>query len=145
MVDYTKRRNLNRGYMKLDVWQKSLELYKIVWRILTDAKIDFKLRAQAADAAQSVSSNIAEGYSRRSINEYMQHLYISLGSLSEVLTRLIGFRETGQITPDQFEQIDILHYEVENKLWNLIKSLENKKKNGTWVDRISEESPGYDV
>jgi four helix bundle protein len=140
-----ERRNLNRGYMKLDVWQKAIALYNLVWKIVIDAKIDFKLRAQSADAAQSVASNIAEGYSRRSINEYMQHLYISLGSLSEVLTRLIGFRETGQITPDQSEQIDILHYEVENKLWHLIKSLENKKKDGTWIDRISEESPGYDV
>ena len=133
-MDYTKRRNLNRGYMMLEVWQKAIALYNLVWGIMIDAKIDFKLRAQAADAAQSVASNIAEGYSRRSINEYMQHLYVSLGSLSEVLTRLISFRETGQITPEQFEQVDILHYEVENK-----------KSEGTWIDRISEESPEYEV
>jgi four helix bundle protein len=131
--------------MKLEVWQKAIALYNLVWGIMIDAKIDFKFRAQAADAAQSVASNIAEGYSRRSINGYMQHLYVSLGSLSEVLTRLIGFRETRQITPDQFEQVDILHYKVENKLWNLVKSLENKKSEGTWIDRISEESPEYEV
>jgi four helix bundle protein len=97
------------------------------------------------DAVQSVSTNIAEGYSRRSINEDMRHLYIALGSLSEMLTRLIAFREMGQMTPEQCEEVDILHYEVENKLWNLIKSLESKRADGTWNDRISEESAEYEV
>ncbi len=107
--------------------------------------IDFKLRAQASDAAQSIASNIAEGYSRRSINEYMQHRYNSLGSLSGLLSRIIGFRETGQITNERFEEFDSLHYEVENKLWNLVKSLEQKKRDGAWIDRISETSPEYEV
>ena len=70
MVDYTKRRNKNRGYMKLDVWHKSIDLYKLVYRIVyIENKIEFKIRAQIADAAQSVAGNIAEGYCRRSILE----------------------------------------------------------------------------
>jgi four helix bundle protein len=73
--------------MTLRAWHKAIDLYKLVCKIVyTDSKIDFKLRAQIADAAQSVSSNIAESYSRRSINEYIQHIYIALGSLSETLT-----------------------------------------------------------
>ena len=76
MAEYTKFRNKNRGYMKLDVWQKFMQLSTLVWRIVyKENSIDFKLRTQIADAAQSVSSNIAEGYSRRSINEYIQFLY----------------------------------------------------------------------
>ncbi len=64
MTEYTRFRNKNRGYMKLRVWHKAVELYRLVCRIVyTDNKIDFKLRAQIADAAQSVSSNISEGYS----------------------------------------------------------------------------------
>ncbi|MFH2003950.1 MAG: four helix bundle protein [Bacteroidota bacterium] len=143
MKEYTVRKNINRGYMKLDVWQLAMQLYKLVWQIVKDLKIDFKLRAQIIDAAQSVSSNIAEGYSRRSINEYIQHLYIALGSLSETLTRIIGLKETNQITDEQFERIDILHYEVENKLIRLIESLEKKKNDGTWINRISEEFTEY--
>jgi four helix bundle protein len=112
MKEYSMRRNLNRGYMKLDVWHKAIELYRMVWRLVNEAKLDFKLRSQIADAAQSVSANIAEGYSRRSINEYMQHLYISLGSLSETLSRTIAFLEAGQITNTQFEEQDALHYEL---------------------------------
>lgn len=145
MKEYTIRKNINRGYMKLDVWQLAMQLYKLVWEVVKDMKIDFKLRAQIVDAAQSASSNIAEGYSRRSINEYIQHLYIALGSLSETLTRIIGLREINQISEGQFESIDVLHYEVENKLLRLIESLERKKDDGTWINRISEDITTYNI
>jgi len=111
MEEYTKFRNENRGYMKLRVWHKAIELYKLVCRIVyKDNKIDFKLRAQIVDAAQSVSSNISEGYSRRSINEYIQQVYIALGSLSETLTRAVAFKAAEQISPEQFTELDTLHY-----------------------------------
>jgi hypothetical protein len=32
----------------------------------------------------------------------------------------------------------VLHYEVENKLLHLLIGLENKKEEGTWIDRISD-------
>ena len=143
MTEYTIYKNLNRGYMKLDVWQKAIELYKLVWKTIVDMKIDYKLRAQVADAAQSVSSNIAEGYSRRSIKEYIQFLYIALASLSETITRIIALKAASQIQEIHFDKIDILHYELENKLLRLIESLEKKKDDGTWIDRISEEDIEY--
>jgi len=125
--------------MKLDVWQKAVELYKVIWSVITEAKIELKLRAQIADAAQSVSANIAEGYSRRSLNEYVQHLYIALGSMSEVLSRSIAVRTSAQISDEQFRKIELLHYEVENKLLSLVRSLEKKKVDGTWSNRLPEE------
>ena len=77
MAEYTRRRNLNRGYMTLGVWHRSIDLYKLIHRIVyVDNRIDFKVRSQIADASQSVSANIAEGYGRRSINEYLQFLYM---------------------------------------------------------------------
>ena len=89
------------------------------------------------------SSNISEGYGRRSINEYIQFLYVALGSLAETLTRVIGLRETEQITPTQFNQIDLLHYEVENKLLRLVGSLQEKRDSGSWSSRISDEEGTY--
>ncbi len=140
MAEYTKRRNKNRGYMKLEVWQKAMELHKLVWKIVyVEIKLDFKLRAQIADAAQSISSNIAEGYGRRSIHEYIQFLYIASGSLAETLTRAIGLQVTAQISEQQFEKVDTLHYEVENKLLRLIESLEAKRATGTWIDHVADE------
>jgi hypothetical protein len=32
-MEYTKRRNLNRGYMKLEVWQQGMELFARHWRL----------------------------------------------------------------------------------------------------------------
>lgn len=80
-MNYTKRRNLNRGYMKLEVWQRGMDLFELAFRLGT-AVADFKLRSQFTDAAQSVSANIAEGYGRRSLPEYRQFLYIAKGSLA---------------------------------------------------------------
>ena len=46
MSEYSKYRNKNRGYMKLDVWHKAIELYKLIWKVVyVDNKIDFKLKA----------------------------------------------------------------------------------------------------
>ena len=28
-MEYTKRRNLNRGYMKLDAWQRGMDLFDL--------------------------------------------------------------------------------------------------------------------
>jgi four helix bundle protein len=120
MKAYTKRHNVNRGYMKLQVWLKKKK------------GVDVKLSSQILDATQSTSSNIAEGYSRRTLNEYLQHLNISLGSFGEVLTRAIGFQVIGVFNDQEFEEVDKLHFSIENKLIALIRSLQAKRKTGTW-------------
>lgn len=146
MMNYSNKRNKNRGYMKLEVWQKAMELFQLIWKtVYEDCQIDFKLRAQVADAAQSVSANIAEGYGRRSIKEYLQFLYIALASLAETLTRTIGLHMTKQIPDERFKQIDDLHFEVENRLLRLIESLEKKQDQGDWIDRIAEDEPDYET
>ncbi len=134
---FTKRWNINRGYMKLDVWQKAIDLNKLIWEYTHNrTTIDFKLRSQINDSAVSVPSNIAEGYNRRSIKDYIRFLYIALSSLSETLTRAIALLNTDVFTDKQFEGLDKLHYEVENKLLKLIESLEKKRDKSEWTDRI---------
>src|SRR6266853_677652 len=88
-MEYTKLRNLNRGYMKLEVWQRGMDLFEMAFRLAEPVK-DFKLKSQFTDAAQSVSANVAEGYGRRSLAEYLQYLYVAKGSLGEALTRAAG-------------------------------------------------------
>lgn len=143
-MEYTKLRNLNRGYMKLHVWQKAIELHQLIWKTLEGAKgVDLRLRSQILDASQSVSANIAEGYGRRSVKEYIQFLYVTSGSMAELMTRLIGLKVNLQISGENFEKADLLHYEVENKLVHLIESLEKKKLDGTWTDHIAEDLAEY--
>ncbi|HEY5991203.1 MAG TPA: four helix bundle protein [Candidatus Udaeobacter sp.] len=142
----TELRNKNSGCMKLIVWQKATELFELVWAIVfTENKIDFKLRSQIADAAQSVAANISEGYGRRSLNEYIQFLYYALGSLAETMTRAIGLKQTRQIPEARFHDIDVLHYEVENRLLRLIDKLEQKRGDENWIARIAEDPEEYAI
>lgn len=137
MEEYTKRKNVNWGYMKLEVWNEAMYLFRwICSLILEEGFVDFKLRSQLLNAAQSVSSNIAEGYCRRSIREYLQFLNIALGSSGELFTRMIGFKEIGVISKTSFEEFDVLHYSVENKLLALKKSLQAKQKEGSWIEAL---------
>lgn len=57
-------------------------------------------------------SNIAEGYGRRTKNEYVQFLHIALGSLRELDTQLIISKEVGLASPEIFapvlEEVDRL-------------------------------------
>jgi four helix bundle protein len=140
----TELRNKNRGYMKLIVWQKAIELFEVVWKIaFTEAKIDFKLRSQFADAAQSISANISEGYGRRFVTEYIQFLYYALGSMAETITRATGLRQTEQISVERFHDFNLLHYEVENRLLRLIEKLEQKRDDEDWIGRIAEDPEEY--
>ena len=140
----TELRNKNRGYMKLIVWQKAIELFELVWAmVFTENKIDFKLRSQIADSAQSVSANISEGYGRRSLNEYIQFLYYVLGSLAETMTRAIGLSQTRQIAEGRFHHVDLLYYEVETRLLRLIDKLQPKRGDENWIARIAEDPEEY--
>jgi four helix bundle protein len=134
-MEYTRRRNLNRGYIKLEVWQRGMDLFESVFRLAGPVS-DFKLKSQFTDAAQSVSANVAEGYGRRSLPEYLQFLYIAKGSLAEALTRATGLLRVELVPAATFEEFDKLHYEVENKLLALISSLESKRDHHTWQDTL---------
>jgi len=134
-MEYTKRRNLNRGYMKLEVWQRGMDLFEMAYRLAHEVS-DLKLKSQFTDAAQSVSANVAEGYGRRTLAEYLRFLYTAKGSLAEAFTRGCGFSRVHLISASEFEAFDALHYEVENKLLRLIKSLEAKRGTKEWQESL---------
>ena len=130
-----ERKNINRGFKKLRVWQDSVSLYVLAAEIFM--KFPYGIRktaSQAIDAVHSISRNIAEGYCRRSIKEYLNHLNIALGSCGEFYSCYESFRQAGQITESQYEELDKLHYKVENSLISLIKSLQRKLKEGDWEE-----------
>jgi four helix bundle protein len=121
--------------MKLEVWQRAMDLFVMAFG-LSVAIGDLKLKSQFRDAAQSVSANIAEGYGRRSLPEYIQFLYTAKGSLAEVFTRAIGMHNVKVLSGADFEKFDKLHYEVENKLLRLIEVMESKRQTADWRDSL---------
>ena len=129
------RKNINRGFKKLKVWQSAISLYVLAYKIFS--KFPFELKKVASnsiDAAHSISRNISEGYCRRSLKEYLNYLNIALGSCGEFHSCYVSFRKANQITDDEYEQLDKLHYKFENALLKLIESLQKKQKDQNWVD-----------
>src|SRR5262245_54157870 len=131
----TVRRNINRGYMKLIVWQDAAELYGLTCKIFR--KFQYELRRVASNQIASVDSvhrNIAEGYCRRGINEYLQSLNIALGSLGESVSAIHVYRRAEQISEQEFESLDVLAYKLENGMKRLIESLQYKREQHDWED-----------
>ncbi|OGU31807.1 MAG: hypothetical protein A2X67_04305 [Ignavibacteria bacterium GWA2_55_11] len=123
--------------MKLEVWKEAIELVKLVNTIVRKVPdLEFKLRSQILDAVQSISANISEGCCRRSINEYLQFINVALGSTGELMTRMIGLKVIDRLSESDFETFDKAHYSVENKLLALKKSLQQKRKDGTWQEEL---------
>ncbi len=95
-----------------------------------------KSRNNILDAAHSISRNIAEGYCRRNLKEYLNFLNIALGSCGEFYSGIISFKEITMINENNFEKIDELNFKVENELIGLIKSLQKKQKEGEWENEF---------
>ncbi len=75
----SERRNKNRGYQQLHVWQDAIELYRLVCEVFRPFPYELKkVASQNIASVDSVHCNVAEGYCRRSIKEYIQHLYMRL-------------------------------------------------------------------
>ena len=132
-----ERKNKNRGYMQLRVWQDAIEFYQLCCEVFRQFPYELKrVASQGIASADSVHRNIAEGYCRRSIREYLQFLYIALGSLGESVSGLHAYHQARQISDDNFERLDALAYKLENGMLKLIESLEMKKTTGDWIDNL---------
>ena len=80
-----------RNHKDLEVWKKSMDLVSNIYKSTESFpnKELYGLTNQIRRAAVSIPSNIAEGAARNSKKEFIQFLYISLGSLSELETQII--------------------------------------------------------
>jgi len=60
------RKNINRGFKKLRVWQDAVSVYVLACKIFADFPFELKkVAGNSIDAAHSISRNISEGYCRR--------------------------------------------------------------------------------
>ena len=131
------RKNKNRGYQKLRVWNDAIEYYIQTYNVFHDSPYELKrVASQAIASSDSVHRNISEGYCRRSIREYLNFLNIALGSLGESVSGLQAYRKSKQITEEEFEALDRLSYKLENGLLKLVESLEQKRERGEWIDHL---------
>ena len=117
-----------RNYKELKVWEKSYQLCLEVYRISKGfPKIEiYGLISQMRRAALSIPSNIAEGYGRKTLSDYLRFLYIAYGSVCELETQIMLSGDLGYLNENQLLKLQKEIREVERMLQALIKSLENK-------------------
>jgi four helix bundle protein len=133
-----ERKNVNRGFKKLRVWQDATSLYVLVCKVFS--KFPYTLNRVAAnsmDPAHSIGRNISEGYFRRSLREYLNFLNFALGSCGEFHSSDESYYRAGQINKENYEEIEALHYKVENELLRLIGTLQKKAKMDNWEDNFN--------
>jgi len=103
--------NKLKSYKELLVWQKAIDISLEVYVLSRSFPKEeaFGLTNQIRRASNSISLNIAEGYSRNSAKSYLNFLNIAQGSLLEL--------ESGLILA---ERLQFLNAENFKKLYNLI-------------------------
>ena len=79
------------NFRKLIVWQKSIELVKLIYTLSKSLPVEekYNLKSQMVRCAVSIPSNIAEGCSRSGKKDFKRFLEIALGSTFELETQLI--------------------------------------------------------
>ncbi|MEW6163273.1 MAG: four helix bundle protein [Nitrospirota bacterium] len=98
-----------RTHKDLDVWNKSMDLVFDLYNMTRDFPKEevYGLTSQIRRSAVSISSNIAEGAARSSKREFIQFLYISLGSIAELETQLLLAKRLKYLSSDiVFHEVD---------------------------------------
>ncbi|GAB4286508.1 MAG: four helix bundle protein [Marinilabiliales bacterium] len=118
-----------KSHKDLEVWKRSVGLVTTVYELTKSFPKEelYGLTNQRRRAAVSIPSNIAEGASRNYNKEFIQFLYIALGSISELETQIIISEKLIYLTNDSSEKIQRELIELKNMTLGLIKYLKSNK------------------
>jgi four helix bundle protein len=121
-----------RSFEELRVWQRSRALAQAIFEETQVAPFDrdFPLRDQINRAMGSVMDNIAEGFERDGVREFVQFLSVAKGSAGEVRSQLYRAKDRGYIS-DNFDKLSNDISEVSRQLQNFIFYLKQTGFKGT--------------
>jgi four helix bundle protein len=91
----------------------------------------FGLTDQLRRAGVSISSNIAEGFSRASAKEKRQFYRTALASLTETQNQLLIARDVEYLPKETFNQVALQSVKVSKLINGLLKSAHSKKAGHT--------------
>lgn len=96
-----------KSFTDLNAWKQGHELVLMIYKI-TDKFPDkerFGLISQMRRAAVSITSNIAEGFSRKTVKDKIQFYSIAHGSLTELQNQILIARDIKYISSQEFSTI----------------------------------------
>ncbi len=116
-----------KSFTDLTAWKEGHKLVLLVYEAVKGfpANERFGLASQIARAAISVTSNIAEGFSRSSKKEKVLFYRVALGSLTELQNQLVIARDLGYIDGALFAKLANQSVVVGKLIQGLIKSAKN--------------------
>lgn len=130
-------RNKSRGYQQLNVWNDAISYFSTTSRIFRTLPYELKrVVSQQLAAVDSVHRNIAEGYCRRNLREYIHFLYIALASLGESVSGIQAGLAAGYLAAPDADGLDRQAFKLENGMLKLIEALEGKQERGDWIDHL---------
>lgn len=112
-----------QSFTDLIAWQEAHSLVLLVFKITQKFPREaYSLVDQMRRCVISISSNIAEGFSRKSKKEKTQFYYMSLGSTTELQSQLLISRDLKYISGESFSKIAQDTIQVHKLINGLIKS-----------------------
>ena len=116
-----------QDYKQLKIWQRSfqlaVEVYKLTNKFPKSEK--YNLTSQLRRAATSISSNIAEGASKHTTQDFQRFLYQAYASLKEVESLLLLSKELKYVLERDF---DVLAKEIDELARMIYRFIEVVKK-----------------
>lgn len=96
-----------KSFTDLEVWKEGHKLVILVYKEteLFPQKEILALTNQMRRCVVSITSNIAEGFSRQSYKEKIHFYCIAQGSLTELQNQLLIARDVGFLTKEKFKQL----------------------------------------
>lgn len=120
-----------KSFTELDAWREShklvLDVYKTVKTFPSDEV--YGLVSQMRRAAVSITSNIAEGFSRTTYADKAHFYAMSHGSLTEIQNQLLIARDVNYISNAVFENLAIQAVIAHKLISGLIKATKLRIKN----------------
>jgi len=118
-----------KSFKDLIVWQKATDFAITVYKLSSNFPKEelYGLTSQLRRAVISISSNIAEGFKRKTRKEKIQFYSIALGSLAEVESQLSISERLGYIKQDIYEDALNTISELEKMLGKFTMSAKDKE------------------
>ena len=112
-------------FRKLLIWQKSMDLVTDIYKEVKIFPSDelYALTSQIKRSATSIPSNIAEGYGREGLKDYLRFLNIALSSLFELQTQIEIAYNLKFLKEDNFNKLYENTREIERMLTSFIKKI----------------------
>ncbi len=116
-----------KSFTDLIAWRDGHKLVLEIYKITRDFPKEelFSLVNQIKRAAISITSNIAEGFSRKSYKEKLQFYCIAQGSVTEIQNQLLIARDVGYINNEKFQKVAEQTVNVHKLINGLIKYSKN--------------------